>query len=50
MANNPASTSATSKMASLRVTIKKGVQRGPSTVCDDQFYDTSGLVVLVQLP
>ncbi len=34
----------------LQITIKKGIQTRTSTVCDDQFYDTSALIVLIQLP
>ena len=34
----------------LQVTVRKGYQRGTVTVCDNQFYDTSALIVLVQLP
>jgi hypothetical protein len=34
----------------LSVTIKKGYQARTTTVCDDQFYDTSMLLMLIQLP
>jgi hypothetical protein len=34
----------------LSVIIKKGYRTRTATVCDDQFYDTSALAILVQLP
>jgi hypothetical protein len=34
----------------LQVTVQKGLQTRTSTVCDEQYYDTSALVMVVQLP
>jgi hypothetical protein len=34
----------------LQVTIHKGIRTRTSTICDDQFYDSSMLIMLVQLP
>jgi hypothetical protein len=34
----------------LRVSIQKGIRTRSSTICDDQFYDASVLIMLVKLP